>query len=80
MAIIMLSPPAHGFMLILPVTSAAQPAVTAIQAGGVLIAAGPISGSIIVRGDRGLIMPAALEDGSIVVSTGERGCAEPGVS
>ena len=80
LAIVVMAPPAQGLMLILPLTSAARPVVTAIQAGGALIAPGPIYGSIIVRGNRNLIVPASLEDGSVVVSTNERGCAEPGVS
>lgn len=70
-------PPAEGFMLIVPLQSTSRPVDAAIRAGALLVSAGPIAGSVIVRGDRNRIIAPAMADGNIVIATGERGCAEP---
>lgn len=70
------APPANGAMLIIPLLPTARPAVEVTTAGGLIVAAGAIPGSVIVVGDRSRILPAVLAGGSIAVSTSRHGCRE----
>ena len=77
LAAIAFAPPANGAMLVIPLLPTARPAVEATKAGGLIVAAGAIPGSVIVAGDRARILPAVLVGGSIVISANRRGCGEP---
>ena len=78
--VVALTPPANGFMLILPLTTSSRPVDVTIRAGALLVSAGPVSGSVIVRGKRNRLIAMAMADNDIVISTGSHGCAEPRIS
>lgn len=72
-------PPAHGRMLLVPLTQGAKRALApvAVAQGARLVARGPFAGSLVVEGDRHHLAPALLRRGVIALSADMGGCGAP---
>ncbi len=76
MLLLVLAPPARGAMLAVPVAGAV-PLPTLIAAGAQPLGAGPVAGSIVLRGSRGAVWRAAVGSGALLVAW-RGGCGEFG--
>ncbi|NJC35090.1 hypothetical protein GGR88_002604 [Sphingomonas jejuensis] len=77
LAAVVASPPARGRMLLVPVTDAAARRLVPllVEHRGSIVAAGPITGSLVVEGSRADLAAPALRAGIVAVATTRRGCA-----
>jgi hypothetical protein len=80
LALLALWPPASGRMLLVPVTTAAQHRLVtaAVEQGALLIAPGPIAGSMIVSGERSRLMARLAHLGILAMVAPNGGCGTPG--
>jgi hypothetical protein len=80
LALLALWPPVSGRMLLVPVTAAARQGLVtaAIGQGARLVARGPMPGSMIVSGQRGLLMGALARHGILAMVAPAGGCGTPG--
>lgn len=80
LVLLALWPPASGRMLLVPVTAAARHGLVtaAVGRGARLVARGPIPGSMIVSGQRGLLMGALVRHGILAMVAPAGGCGTPG--
>jgi len=74
------APPDHGRMLLLPLTDAAAAEVPsmALDRHALLVAPGPIRGSLVVIAERGGLERAALAKGILVLSAPSLLCGQVG--
>lgn len=71
-------PPRTGAMMLVPVGGDLAGTVNAARsAGATLLAAGPLTGSVIVRGDRGRLMHEAGRVGTAVFAAPAATCGSP---
>ncbi len=81
LAVIALSPPPRGAMLMVPLTGQVAAVVNvAVDGKAALLAQGPLPGSMIVLGDRAALRAPALAQGILVLSAPRALCgdSEPG--
>jgi hypothetical protein len=70
------APPAHGKMILVPLTAGAASgmAATALSSGSLLVASGPIPGSLIVVGNRAALANPMFRQGVLVLAAPPAGC------
>jgi hypothetical protein len=75
---LLLTPPAHGRMLLVPLTggSGAHLAADLVDRGGRLLAPGPFAGSLVVEGDRDRLTAGLLARGVVAVRAVALLCGE----
>lgn len=77
---IALAPPAEGPMLLVPLLPGHAGSVAALNlalgSGATLLAAGPLSGSLIVRGNRARLLGPLLASGTLVLAAMPPICGE----
>ena len=66
LATVVLAPPAHGRMLLVPLPFGASPGSLISRSYSVL-GSGPLPGSILIRGDRTSLILAGLSKGVLVI-------------
>lgn len=73
---VLLAPPAHGAILLVPLSrdARAHVAALAVERGALLIGRGRFEGSLIVRGDRNLLGGALLRRGILPITAPEISC------
>ena len=78
LATVSVAPPPRGAMLLVSVTGMAPGEMLArtMPAGAVVLGQGPVAGSLVVRGERGAIVSAALGSGILVLAARETGCGD----
>lgn len=71
-------PPVSGRMLLVPVTAQARAALVtvAVAHGARLVAAGPLSGSLVVDGQRDRLVRPLLGNGVLILSAQIAGCGK----
>jgi hypothetical protein len=76
--LLLLSPPASGTMLLVPIGPASAATVEAVgrSGGGRMGGTGPLPGSRFVDGERATLLPAALAHGMVLISLEPRICGE----
>jgi hypothetical protein len=75
--VLMLAPPAQGAMLIVPPFGNPAAAIdAAVRADAVLIARGPLPGSVVVRGDRDAMLAGVLAAGAVIIAARPAGCGD----
>jgi hypothetical protein len=68
-AALLLSPPATGTLLVVPVVGSGAGALNAALSGGArLIGRGALPGSLIVEGRRDAMLPAVMRAGGVIVA------------
>jgi hypothetical protein len=79
MAVLLLSPPGTGAMLLVPVAGGSEGDMIsfALLHDAQLVGRGPVAGSVVVRGSRARLLPAALAAGLLVIAGGG-GCGAAG--
>src|ERR1700712_144796 len=72
-------PPQSGAMLLFPVWNGDTGATfrLALDAGVTILGQGPVSGSLVVVGDRARILPLAMDKYMLVVAAPPSGCGNP---
>jgi hypothetical protein len=72
------APPEKGRMMLVPLTTDAAHGMVAmaIDRGASLVARGPLPGSIIVNGDRAILLRALLRQGVALVAAPVAGCGQ----
>ena len=80
MAVVPFAPPAHGRMLLVPVTGGDQGAAirAARDAGALILGRGPLPRSAVVEGARSQVTAAALRAGMITLAAPSGGCGGAG--
>lgn len=66
-------PPANGPMLVVPVTGSAT---AAFAGGGKLLGAGLMPGTLVVSGDRAVLLPHLLRHGAFAIAASARSCGD----
>lgn len=76
MAVVPFAPPAHGRMLLVPVTGGDQAAAVraARNAGALIVGSGPLPQSAVIEGARGPVIAAALKAGMVTLAAPNGGC------
>ena len=75
-AALMLLPAAEGLMLVVPLVPG-RPAATIrwlLPTGALLAAPGPYAGSFVVEGSRAALLPAAMANGALLMTSRFSGC------
>lgn len=74
--IVILAPPVSGRMMLVPIGSpnAGSVATDALNGGALLLGAGPVSGSIIVLGDRSALQRAIAGRRVLILAAPPGGC------
>jgi hypothetical protein len=72
------APPASGRIMLVPLTAGAAHGMVsmAIDRGASLVGRGPIPGSIVVDGDRALLLRALLRHGVALLAAPVSGCGQ----
>ena len=78
LATLSVAPPPRGAMLLVSVTGMPPGEILqrTMPAGAVPLSAGPVASSMVVRGERGAIMAAALPAGILVFDAADSICGE----
>jgi hypothetical protein len=79
-ASIALAPPVSGPMLLVPLHVGPDASVaalnTALSHGASLLSAGPLPGSLVIRGERERVLPALLAGGTLVIAAAPLICGD----
>ncbi|HYD23728.1 MAG TPA: hypothetical protein VEB68_02955 [Croceibacterium sp.] len=78
LAVLSVIPPERGAMLLVSTTGMSPGAILSrtMPAGALPLRAGPVAGSIVVRGERGRIAAAAMPLGILVLAAPADACGE----